>query len=205
VDAQCVLSWCFRYRQQILDIESSMKQTWEEKAKLSAEYENERVKLVSLCVLLSHCGESRQHPGLVTQQLEEGKRETERLRTQFENERKRRWRLLEDKADFEQLVRELYGWEDAVSTTTGKSKAAVLLSADGGDGPVSSSTTLSPPPGADLNAWVAKFRQSVALVQVVKEKRCCFRRFTFLRRLDVVETACGLVASARLQRCTAIQ
>jgi hypothetical protein len=102
-------------------------------------------------------------------QLEEGKRETERLKMQFENERKRRWRLLEEKADFEQLVRELYGWEDAA----GKGKGVVLLAADGNDAPTGSSpTALSPPVGADLNTWVAKFRQSVALVQVVKEKRC---------------------------------
>jgi hypothetical protein len=102
-------------------------------------------------------------------QLEEGKRETERLKMQFENERKRRWRLLEEKVDFEQLVRELYGWEDAA----GKGKGVVLLAADGNDAPTGSSpTALSPPVGADLNTWVAKFRQSVALVQVVKEKRC---------------------------------
>ncbi len=35
-----------RYRQQIQDIENSMKQTWEEKTKLSVEYEAERRRIV---------------------------------------------------------------------------------------------------------------------------------------------------------------
>jgi hypothetical protein len=37
---------CGRYRQQIQDIENSMKQTWEEKTKLSVEYEAERRRIV---------------------------------------------------------------------------------------------------------------------------------------------------------------
>lgn len=40
-----------RYRSQISEIESSMKQTWEEKSKLSAQYESERLKLVSAVVI----------------------------------------------------------------------------------------------------------------------------------------------------------
>lgn len=110
-------------------------------------------------------------------QLEEGKKETERLKTQFENERKRRWRILEEKADVEQVVRELYGWEEASSGNGGKKTGIALLSSDdgGGESVGSGPVTLPVPVGGDLSVWVSKYRQSVALMQTVKEKRCVWR------------------------------
>ena len=47
-----------RYRQQISEIENSMKQTWEEKAKLSVQYEDERRKIVSRVAIGRSVGET---------------------------------------------------------------------------------------------------------------------------------------------------
>ncbi len=46
------------------------------------------------------------------EQLEDSKRERARLKQQFDFERKRRWRVLEESGDLEQTVREVYGWEE---------------------------------------------------------------------------------------------
>ena len=123
-------------------------------------------------------------------QAEEGKRETERLKAQYENERKRRWRLLEEKGDIEQVVKELYGWDEASAASSAggtpggpagtpalgapPKTAVMLLVADtpGADSaPAASTSTLNVPVGADIGAWVAKYRQSCVHMQQAKEHR----------------------------------
>ena len=47
-------------------------------------------------------------------QLEENKKEKARLKQQYDLDRRRRWRMLEESGDLEQAVREVYGWEDGV-------------------------------------------------------------------------------------------
>ena len=121
-------------------------------------------------------------------QLEDGKKEAERLRSQFEAERKRRWRLLEEKGDIEAVVRELYGWDESdpgfaalQMTTPGVGgaggparKGIALLSAETPSGDatdaVPDKTTVPIPQGADVNVWVMKYRQSVAMMQLAKER-----------------------------------
>ncbi len=50
-------------------------------------------------------------------QMEENKRERARLKQQYDFERRRRWRVLEDSGDLEQTLREVYGWEEAPTAT----------------------------------------------------------------------------------------
>lgn len=121
-------------------------------------------------------------------QLEEGKKETERLRSQFENERKRRWRLLEEKGDLEQVVKELYGWDEGAlpmsnagagsSTTTAGARKGIILFSEtpvltGGESVSQPTTSTVPlPPGVDMHQWVLKYRSSIGLMQVAREHRC---------------------------------
>jgi len=69
-----------RYKQQLSDLDAALKSTWEDKAKLSEAHELERQKLA---------------------------REQEEAKAQLQEERSRRWRLLEEKGDLEMSLREV--------------------------------------------------------------------------------------------------
>jgi hypothetical protein len=105
--------------------------------------------------------------------MEEGKKETARLKQQYESDRRRRWRLLEEKGDVEQAVKELYGWDDSAVTMSlspvakrrGKHATTPGTSADVG-------SFLPMPDGADVAAWVARYRKAGALLQTLRERRC---------------------------------
>ena len=90
-----------QYEKQISEINNMLSSTWEDKANLSKQHEEERAALV-----------------------EQRKKEQEEMKLKFEMERQRRWKLLEDKGDVEGILRELVSGSNVFQppTTTNLNK-----------------------------------------------------------------------------------
>lgn len=97
-----------KYASMISELEASQQQSWEDRAKLSAQYEEERIKMVGYDTGFGFCIVFRVPPCLVSQ-IREGEKQRAELTAQFDAERLRRRRLIEAKGDIELSIRELFG------------------------------------------------------------------------------------------------
>ena len=135
-----------QYEKQISDINSMLSQTWDDKAKLSQEHEEERARL-----------------------LEEKKKEQEEMRKQFQIERAKRWRLLEAKGDIEGILRELVSNEISgpeVESPNPDSKAA--QDGKGDDNEKQNARNLDP---LEIEEWCQDFKIARDSEKAMAEQR----------------------------------
>ncbi len=119
-----------QYEKQIRDINSMLSQTWDDKATLSKQHEAERTRLA-----------------------EQRKKEQAALKRKYQLERRKRWKLLEEKGDIEGILKELVAHEQQEEN-------------DGGGGGGGGDDTGSPRGDAkigglsvaEIDAWCRDFR-----------------------------------------------
>ena len=136
-----------QYEKQIADINGMLSSTWEDRAKLSEQHEKERAAL-----------------------LEQRQKEQAEMKRKFQLEKRRRWKLLEEKGDVEGILRELITGSGGAGSTEiiASNKAATGA---GGSDSNAKATIISGLHPQQVETWCADFREAKKSETAMNEQR----------------------------------